>query len=51
MTDTTSCPIHSIVEQVLKIVKNIFTPQLDKLLDRQGKIRTGQQGPDVKELL
>ena len=51
MTDTVSCPIHSIVEQVLKIVRNIFTPQLDKLLDRQGKIRTGQQGPDVKELL
>ncbi len=35
----------------MKIVKNIFTPQLDKLLDSQGKIRTGQQVPDVKELL
>ena len=51
MTDTASCPIHCIVDQVLKIVRNIFTPQLDKLLDSQGKIRTGQQGPDVKELL
>ena len=48
MTDSTSSPIHSIVEQVIKIVKNIFTPELDKLLDSQGKIRTGQQVPDVK---
>ena len=51
MTDTTSSPIHSIVEQVIKVVKNHLIPELDKLLDSQGKIRTGQQGPDVRELL
>ena len=49
MTDTRTSPIHLIVEQVLKVVRSTFNPQLDKLLDSQGKIRSGQQGPDVKE--
>ena len=41
MSDTTTSPIHSIVEKVIKVVKSTFNPQLDKLLDNQGKIRSG----------
>jgi hypothetical protein len=50
-TATKSSPISTMVEGVIREVRNHLSPQLAKLLDCKGHIRTGEQPADVKEKL
>ena len=50
-TATKSSPISTMVEGVIREVRNHLSPQLAKLLDATGHIRTGEQPADVKEKL
>jgi len=51
LSDAGSCPISTMVEQLIRLVRNTFFPELDKLLDSNGNIPTGKQAPQLKELL
>lgn len=50
-TATKSSPISNMVDGVIREVRNHLSPQLAKLLDATGHIRTGEQPADVKEKL
>jgi len=50
-SNTEGTPISSVTERIMRISKNVMLPQLRKLLDANGHIRSGQQKEDVKEAL
>ena len=50
-TATKSSPISTMVEGVIRLVRNHLAPLMSKLLDARGQIRTGEQQADVKEKL
>ena len=50
-TATKSSPISNMVDGVIREVRNHLSPQLAKLLDATGHIRTGEQPADVIEKL
>ncbi len=48
---TKSSPIAGMVERITTEVRNHLSPELAKLLDPRGHIRTGEQAACVKEKL
>ena len=50
-SNTERSPISTMNERIMRISRNVMLPQLRKLLDANGHIRSGQQKEDVKEAL
>jgi hypothetical protein len=50
-TDTDRTPISTVVEKIIRLTHNVFLPKLNKLLDSNGHIRSGQQKEDVREAI
>ena len=50
-SNTDRSPISTVTERIIRISKTVMLPQLRKLLDANGHIRSGQQKEDVKEAL
>ena len=49
LSGATSSPISTVVEQIIRAVKNSLIPAFDKLLDRNGSVPTGRQVPELGE--
>jgi hypothetical protein len=53
-TNTQNTPIFGLVEspeRIMRLSRNVFLPQLRKLLDSNGHIRSGQQRENVLDTL
>jgi len=50
-SNTDRSPISTVTERIIRISKTVMLPQLRKLLDANGHIRSGQQKEDVNEAL
>jgi hypothetical protein len=50
-TDNDHTTISTVVEEIIRLTRNVFLPKLHKFLDSNGHIRSDQQNEDVREVI